>query len=127
MEATSLELLSYQMDIDVNAGLTCFALRVEIEDEDDRQANELDTVFGVTLHGTLPNGTVALYQAAFFDVRPVRKPVLEPGKELLDLLAPYLRGALVHSVMDAVFGECVGNESRVPARWHTCVERLNVV
>src|SRR3954451_11573538 len=126
-KATSLELLSYQMDINVNARFTCFALRIKIEDEDDRQSNDLGTVFGVTLHGALPNGTVTLYQAAFFDVRPIRKPVLEPGKELLDLLAPYLGRTLVHAVMYAVFSECVGDNSRVPARWHACVERINVV
>jgi hypothetical protein len=44
-KATSLELLPYQMDVDINARLPCFALRIKIEDEEDRQFNDLTTPF----------------------------------------------------------------------------------
>ncbi len=49
------------MNVDVNARLPCFALRIKIEDEDDRQFNDLTTPFRVTLYSALPNGTAALY------------------------------------------------------------------
>ena len=49
------------MDVDVNTRLPCFALRIKIEDEDDRQFNDLTTPFRVTLYSALPNSTVTLY------------------------------------------------------------------
>src|ERR1700730_1004042 len=124
--ATSLELLANKRGVDIDPPLTHFPLIVKIEEEDDGYSNILAALFVMALRGTLPNGAVALHQAGLFNVRPVAPTVLEVRKEPPDRLTPDQRGALVHAVMHAGFGERVRDDIGVPAGGHAGVERLDV-
>lgn len=113
------------MRIDVNSVLTHFALIVEFKEEHNWQFDQFATLFVVPLRCSLPNGPVALNDAGFFNVRPVTPSVLKSREELLNLLAPSLRGTLVHVVVHGVFSEGIGERHGVEPWRHIGIQSID--